>query len=158
VHKKSSRNRIKVNISAGFSLCSQLFTRKNYIISRLWYGDGDFMPTYEYECDTCGLVFEEFQSITAPPLTKCKKEGCPGAVRRLISPGAGFIFKGSGFYSTDYRSENYKKAAAAEKPIPAGGAKTSESKPAGSAATSAPSGAAPAPSTGKSADHSKPAR
>jgi putative FmdB family regulatory protein len=73
------------------------------------------MPTYEYECEKCGLIFEEFQSITAPPLTKCKKEGCGGAVRRLLSGGAGFLFKGSGFYITDYRSESYKKAATSEK-------------------------------------------
>jgi putative FmdB family regulatory protein len=72
------------------------------------------MPTYEYECEKCGLVFEEFQSITADPLTKCKKEGCDGKVRRLFSPGAGFLFKGNGFYVTDYRSESYKKGAKAE--------------------------------------------
>ncbi len=69
------------------------------------------MPTYEYECEKCGLLFEEFQSITAEPLTSCKKEGCNGHVKRLISPGAGFLFKGSGFYITDYRSESYKKQA-----------------------------------------------
>ena len=65
------------------------------------------MPTYEYACDACGHKFEEFQSITAKPITKCpvcrKKR-----VKRLISAGAGFIFKGSGFYLTDYRSESYK--------------------------------------------------
>lgn len=69
------------------------------------------MPTYEYECEKCGLIFEEFQSINAEPLKKCKKEGCTGNVKRLFSPGAGFLFKGSGFYSTDYRSESYKQAA-----------------------------------------------
>ena len=67
------------------------------------------MPTYEYQCEKCGLVFEEFQSITAEPLTKCRKEGCDGTIRRLISSGAGFIFKGSGFYTTDYRSDSYSK-------------------------------------------------
>lgn len=68
------------------------------------------MPTYEYECSACGHRFEEFQSIKAKPITvcpKCKKR----KVRRLISGGAGFIFKGSGFYETDYRSEAYKAAA-----------------------------------------------
>jgi putative FmdB family regulatory protein len=69
------------------------------------------MPTYEYECEKCGLLFEEFQSITEPPLTICKKDGCGGHVKRLFSPGAGFLFKGSGFYNTDYRSESYKKQA-----------------------------------------------
>jgi putative FmdB family regulatory protein len=72
------------------------------------------MPTYEYQCEKCGLIFEEFQSITAPPLTICKKEGCGGSVKKLFSPGAGFLFKGSGFYSTDYRSESYKKQAKAD--------------------------------------------
>lgn len=68
------------------------------------------MPTYEYACSACGHQFEEFQSITAKPLTtcpQCKKK----KVKRLISAGAGFIFKGSGFYITDYRSESYKAAA-----------------------------------------------
>ncbi len=69
------------------------------------------MPTYEYECEKCGNIFEEFQSITAEPLTECRNLECGGKVRRLFSPGAGFIFKGSGFYLTDYRSENYKQAA-----------------------------------------------
>jgi putative FmdB family regulatory protein len=77
------------------------------------------MPTYEYECEKCGLVFEEYQSITAPPLVTCKKSGCGGKVRRLISPGAGFLFKGSGFYSTDYRSESYKKKAKNDSPAAA---------------------------------------
>jgi putative FmdB family regulatory protein len=69
------------------------------------------MPTYEYECEKCRTVFEEFQSITSEPLKICRKEGCGGAVHRLFSGGAGFLFKGSGFYTTDYRSESYKKGA-----------------------------------------------
>jgi putative FmdB family regulatory protein len=73
------------------------------------------MPTYEYECEKCGLVFEEFQSINAEPLKKCPKEGCSGTVKRLFSAGAGFLFKGSGFYITDYRSDSYKKTAKNEK-------------------------------------------
>ncbi len=72
------------------------------------------MPTYEYQCEKCGLVFEEFQSISAPPLTKCKKPDCDGPVKKLFSPGAGFLFKGSGFYITDYRSDSYKKQARAD--------------------------------------------
>lgn len=74
------------------------------------------MPTYVYKCKKCGHIFEEFQSITAKPLTKCKQTGCTGRVQRVISAGAGILFKGSGFYQTDYRSESYKKAANAEKP------------------------------------------
>ena len=69
------------------------------------------MPTYEYECEKCGHVFEEFQSINAKPIETCKKEGCGGSVRRLFSPGR-FLFKGSGFYITDYRSDSYKKVPA----------------------------------------------
>ncbi len=72
------------------------------------------MPTYDYECDACGHEFEQFQSITASPLKKCPACG-KLKLRRLIGTGAGIIFKGSGFYETDYRSESYKKAAKAEK-------------------------------------------
>lgn len=72
------------------------------------------MPTYEYACDACGHEFEEFQSITASALRNCPACRKP-KLRRLISPGAGVLFKGSGFYETDYRSESYRKAADAEK-------------------------------------------
>ncbi len=72
------------------------------------------MPTYEYLCDACEHQFELFQSITAEPVKVCPECG-KRKVRRLISPGAGILFRGSGFYQTDYRSESYKKAAAAEK-------------------------------------------
>jgi len=71
------------------------------------------MPTYEYECEMCKHRFEEFQSITADPLSKCPE--CKGKVNRLIGRGGGIIFKGSGFYATDYRSEEYKKKANEEK-------------------------------------------
>ena len=67
------------------------------------------MPTYVYKCSKCDYEFEEFQSITAEPLDKCPK--CKEKVNRVIQAGAGFIFKGSGFYQTDYRSGEYKKAA-----------------------------------------------
>lgn len=66
------------------------------------------MPTYEYKCKKCDYRFEEFQSITSSPLTECPK--CDGTVERLISGGAGFLFKGDGFYITDNRSNNYKEA------------------------------------------------
>jgi putative FmdB family regulatory protein len=72
------------------------------------------MPTYEYKCESCGYEFERFQSITAKPIRKCPK--CKKtSVRRLIGIGAGVIFKGSGFYATDYRTDSYKKAAEKEK-------------------------------------------
>jgi len=72
------------------------------------------MPTYEYACEACGDEFERFQSITARPLRKCPKCG-KNKLQRLIGTGAGIIFKGSGFYETDYRSESYKKGAESEK-------------------------------------------
>ena len=72
------------------------------------------MPTYEYRCDNCDHEFELFQSITAKPLRKCPECG-KNKVNRLIGTGAGIIFKGSGFYETDYRSESYKKAAESDK-------------------------------------------
>ena len=72
------------------------------------------MPTYEYACEHCRHQFEEFQSITAKPLKQCPKCG-QRKLQRLIGTGGGVIFKGSGFYQTDYRSESYKKAAQAEK-------------------------------------------
>jgi len=72
------------------------------------------MPTYDYECKKCDHRFEVFQSMKADRLTDCPLEECDGAVRRLIGTGAGIIFKGSGFYQTDYRSDSYKKAAKSE--------------------------------------------
>ncbi|NLX96812.1 MAG: zinc ribbon domain-containing protein [Rhodopirellula sp.] len=72
------------------------------------------MPTYDYECDGCGHAFELFQRISENPKRKCPKCG-KQKLRRLIGAGAAIMFKGSGFYSTDYRSESYKKAASAEK-------------------------------------------
>jgi putative FmdB family regulatory protein len=71
------------------------------------------MPTYEYECEACEHGFEEFQSMSEPPLTKCPKCG-KKKLRRLFGTGAAVLFKGSGFYETDYRSESYKKAAKAD--------------------------------------------
>jgi putative FmdB family regulatory protein len=67
------------------------------------------MPTYEYKCDNCDYEFERFQSIKARPLRKCPRCG-RNALSRLIGTGAGIIFKGSGFYETDYRSDSYKRA------------------------------------------------
>jgi putative FmdB family regulatory protein len=82
------------------------------------------MPTYEYECTKCNLVFEHYQSMNDAPLETCTHpEGCchPKAkakVKRLIGTGAGLIFKGSGFYTTDYRSKDYHEAAKKEKDLP----------------------------------------
>jgi putative FmdB family regulatory protein len=67
------------------------------------------VPTYEYECRQCGRRFEVLQSMKDAPLTRC--EACGGEVKRLISGGVGLLFKGSGFYQTDYRSAAYKKRA-----------------------------------------------
>jgi putative FmdB family regulatory protein len=98
------------------------------------------MPTYEYVCSKCGHEFEKVQPMAAAALTTCPKELCgmkkwgKGKVKRAISAGAGLIFKGSGFYITDYRSENYK-AGAKKDSSPASVSKStaSESKPAGDA-------------------------
>ncbi|HYV30279.1 MAG TPA: zinc ribbon domain-containing protein [Candidatus Binatia bacterium] len=109
------------------------------------------MPTYEYVCQKCGHHFEKFHSISAKPLATCPKDLCgqkrwgKGKVKKMISGGAGLLFKGSGFYITDYRSEKYKEAAKketgvaggdgkAEKPSTGGEPKPAakpESKPAG---------------------------
>src|SRR4051794_17059310 len=71
------------------------------------------MPTYEYKCDACGNAFERFQPITSEPIKRCPKCG-KNKVRRLIGTGAGLIFKGSGFYITDYRDKSYTDKAKAE--------------------------------------------
>jgi putative FmdB family regulatory protein len=73
------------------------------------------MPTYEYQCRACGVRHEQFQSMKDAPLKRCPSCG-KRRLERLIGTGGAVIFKGSGFYQTDYRSESYKAAAAAEKP------------------------------------------
>lgn len=72
------------------------------------------MPTYEYKCENCEHLFEHFQTMTSKPLRKCPKCG-KNKLNRLIGSGAGIIFKGTGFYQTDYRSDNYKKSASSDK-------------------------------------------
>lgn len=78
------------------------------------------MPTYEYICEKCGHEFEAFHSIAAKPLKTCPEESCArkkwgrGKVRKKIGAGAGLLFKGSGFYITDYRSKNYTEGAKKE--------------------------------------------
>jgi putative FmdB family regulatory protein len=94
------------------------------------------MPTYEYECAKCGKTFEVFQSMKDEPLKTCPNKKCKGKVKRLLGTGAGLIFKGSGFYITDYRSEGYKQAA--KKDSSSGGGdsgKSDKAKPAKSSST-----------------------
>ena len=74
------------------------------------------MPTYEYQCQKCKRQHEASQSITAKPLAKCGK--CGGKLKRLMGSGAGFLFKGSGFYITDYRSKSYQEAKKKDQPAP----------------------------------------
>jgi len=99
------------------------------------------MPTYDYQCGSCGHEFEAFESIKADPRTDCPACKQP-QLRRKIGPGAAILFKGSGFYQTDYRSESYKKAAKAENPAPE--SKTGASSDKASKGDSAP---APTPSS-----------
>ncbi len=94
------------------------------------------MPTYDYECDGCGHAFELFQRISENPKRKCPECG-KQKLRRLIGPGAAIMFKGSGFYTTDYRSESYKKAASAEKSNSSSSGKSTEKKSETKAATAA---------------------
>jgi putative FmdB family regulatory protein len=106
------------------------------------------MPTYEYVCAKCDHTFEKVQSIKENSLTTCPKENCPrkpwgkGKIKRVVTGGSGLIFKGTGFYETDYRSDSYK--AAAKKDAAAGSSSekkpetSSESKPATPATPSPP--------------------
>ncbi len=91
------------------------------------------MPTYEYECTKCGHRFERFQKMSDPPVSTCPQ--CKGKVKRLISGGSGLIFKGSGFYITDHRSESYRRKAQSEGGSSSGG---SDQKPASSKPESKP--------------------
>ncbi len=95
------------------------------------------MPTYDYTCDACKHEFELFQSITAKPEKKCPK--CKkNKLRRLFGAGAGIMFKGSGFYQTDYRSDSYKKAAEADKPKTDSAPASDTSAPKGESKASTP--------------------
>jgi putative FmdB family regulatory protein len=113
------------------------------------------MPTYEYVCDACDHKFELFQSIKDDPITKCP-ECRKKKLRRLFGTGVAVVFKGSGFYQTDYRSDAYKKSAAAESKSESGGsssdAKSSESK------SSEPKSESKASSNGSSSAKTKKAK
>ena len=95
------------------------------------------MPTYEYQCEKCGKSFEAFQSMRDEPFRECPKALCRekkwghGRVKRLLGTGAGLIFKGSGFYTTDYRSNSYKEAAEKEAPAAASSEKSADAKETG---------------------------
>ncbi len=108
------------------------------------------MPTYEYACAKCGKNFDAYQSMRDDPFPECPKELCRqkkwghGKVKRLLGTGAGLLFKGSGFYITDYRSNSYKEGAKKDAPASSGGSGegTGGKKEAGGT-TSAPSKASP---------------
>lgn len=104
------------------------------------------MPTYDYECTKCGHQFEKFQAMSDPPVKTCPK--CRGKVKRLIGAGAGLLFKGEGFYITDYRSKDYKEKS------------KSDTAPKGEPSSSTPAGTGEAGGgKGASADtNAKPAR
>ena len=114
------------------------------------------MPTYEYRCESCEETFDYFQSMNDARLETCILDGCEGKVKRLLGTGAGIIFKGSGFYETDYRSESYKKGA--EKADKSSSASTksdkssSDSKSSSSSSSSASSTSSGSSSSSKSSD------
>jgi putative FmdB family regulatory protein len=115
------------------------------------------MPTYDYECTKCGHRFEKFQSMSDPVLKTCPK--CKGKVQRLIGPGAGLLFKGEGFYITDYRSKGYQEKAKSEKSGEgsASGASGSSEGGASGSGSSADSGGAGAGATGSGERSTRPA-
>jgi len=94
------------------------------------------MPTYDYECQSCGHIFEVFQNMSDPPLTKCPK--CSKKVKRLIGGGLGIIFKGSGFYSTDNRNGSSSFSSAEKEKKDAKETTSTESKPKETAKKSEP--------------------
>lgn len=93
------------------------------------------MPTYEYTCEKCGHTFDKFQSMKDAALSTCPQDLCgqkkwgKGKVKRMMGSGAGLIFKGSGFYITDYRSDSYKKAAKSDSSSSSSSSTSKTSKP-----------------------------
>jgi putative FmdB family regulatory protein len=106
------------------------------------------MPTYEYHCPSCGRVFDVFQKMSDEPGADCPT--CGAAAERKLSGGAGFLFKGEGFYITDYRSEGYRKAAAKEKGASEGASSGSTSSSDASSGSSSSSSGGASGSTGPS--------
>jgi putative FmdB family regulatory protein len=102
------------------------------------------MPTYDYFCEKCKQTFEAFQSMRDEPFKECPKELCRkskwghGKVKRLLGTGAGLIFKGSGFYSTDYRSASYKEGAKKDSGSTGAGEKSGGAKESGGTAKESP--------------------
>jgi len=114
------------------------------------------MPTYDYKCDACGHAFEQFQSMSAEPIRKCP--ACKKLkVKRLIGTGAGLIFKGSGFYITDYRDQSYTDKAKAESGS-SSGASNGEASKSDAGTTSGGESPKPATAEAKTASDSKPAK
>jgi putative FmdB family regulatory protein len=113
------------------------------------------MPTYEYECQKCGHRFEQFQSITADPLKRCPKPKCRGKVKRLLGTGAGIIFKGSGFYLTDYGRGTGSKSESAN--TKAGKADSGATSSGGDSAAKSDSGSADTKSSASETSSAKPA-
>ena len=113
------------------------------------------MPTYEYVCEKCGHRFDQFQPMSANSLTFCPENVCPqkrwgkGKVKRAISGGAGIIFKGSGFYITDYRSDKYKEAAKKDSAAGAPASSNGEKKASVDSAKAAKTDTKPAPPAAK---------
>jgi putative FmdB family regulatory protein len=121
--------------------CILLFLKEN--CDRSPPSETPSMPTYDYSCEKCGKAFEAYQSMRDEPLRECPKELCRqrkwghGKVKRLLGTGAGLIFKGSGFYITDYRSNSYKEGAKNDAPAApvASGEKSSGAKESGGSTT-----------------------
>ena len=112
------------------------------------------MPTYEYRCNQCDHEFEAFQSITASPLRQCPACG-KRSLKRLIGTGAALLFKGDGFYQTDYRSDSYHKAAKADTSASSSSSSSSGDKASGSGSSDSSSTSTSSTSTSKSSTPSK---
>jgi len=112
------------------------------------------MPTYDYLCESCGHRFEYFQSMNDEKLKDCPLEDCDEPVKRLLGTGAGIIFKGGGFYETDYRSDSYKsgakKESEASKPKDKGSSDSSSSKPGSGSDSGSKAGSGGTGGSGKS--------
>ncbi len=115
------------------------------------------MPTYEYQCDTCGHRFELYQSIKSGPVRKCPACG-RRKVRRLISRGGAILFKGGGFYTTDYRSESYKQGAKQDAPPAAPAAPAASGAGGGEAKGATPAKPAKAEAAGQADKPARPGR